>query len=301
MAHVRHWAVVALTTCSAVLLLGTLPAAAEMGGATLPGGTRLTFKDRLELMQIRAEAAAPNAGKAGPTYEYASVADCGSNTPGSANPDDLCRDAALACAGNTPAQGLGPSVRLFRRPVNGAGDPSGPWVQYGSTCFPEDAPGPARPTVTMAMVLAAFHDTDFATPTVEVEPRGNVTLVTLPTYFETRWPQAGFQPGEVDQVDPARMAGFRVEIRPKVKSITYDYGDGSTSGSTTSVGGPYPDGDITKTYTRAGDFAVRADVTYTGEFRVNGGQWIAIPGDVTIRGTAATLAVRTAHARLVAE
>lgn len=192
-------------------------------------------------------------------------------------------------------------MRLFRRAIDASGAPAGPWVQYGITCFPEDAPGPARPTVTMAMVLAAFHATDFATPTVEVEPRGNVTLVTLPTYFETRWPQAGFQPGEVDQVDPARMAGFRVEIRPKVKSITYDYGDGSTSGSTTSVGGPYPDGDITKTYTRAGDFAVRADVTYTGEFRVNGGQWIAIPGDVTIRGTAATLAVRTAHARLVAE
>lgn len=235
------------------------------------------------------------------TFEYATTANCGSNRPDSPNPDDLCTSAVQYCAGNPPERGLGPSVRLFRRAIDASGAPAGPWVQYGITCFPEDAPGPARSTVTMAMVLAAFHDTDFATPTVEVEPRGNVTLVTLPTYFETRWPQAGFQPGEVDQVDPARMAGFRVEIRPQVKSITYDYGDGSTSGSTTSVGGPYPDGDITKTYTRAGDFAVRADVTYTGEFRVNGGQWIAIPGDVTIRGTAATLAVRTAHARLVAE
>jgi hypothetical protein len=153
----------------------------------------------------------------------------------------------------------------------------------------------------MAMVLAAFHDTDFAKPTVEVEPKGNVTLVTLPTYFETRWPRAGYQPGEVDQVDPARMAGFRVEIRPKVKSITYVYGDGTTSGPTTSLGGPYPTGDITKTYQQAGDFAVRADVTYAGEFRVDGGQWIAIPGDVTIRGTAENLTVTTAHARLVAD
>ncbi|WP_157582043.1 hypothetical protein [Phycicoccus sp. Soil803] len=183
--------------------------------------------------------------------------------------------------------------------MNAAGAPTGPWVQYGSTCFPEDAPGPVRPRVTMAMVLAAFHDTDFARPTLDVQPRGNVTLVTLPTYFQTSWPQGGYQPGEIDQVDPARMAGFRVEIRPRVKSITYDYGDGSTSGATTSLGGPYPEGDITRTYTRAGDFTVRADVTYSGQFRVNGGQWIDIPGDVTIRGTPEDLTVKTAHARLV--
>ncbi|GAA2160671.1 hypothetical protein [Pedococcus bigeumensis] len=153
----------------------------------------------------------------------------------------------------------------------------------------------------MAMVLAAFHDTDFAKPTLAVEPRGNVTLVTLPTYFQTGWPERGYQPGEVDQVDPARMAGFRVEIRPQVKSITYDYGDGSTSGATTSLGGPFPAGDVTKTYSRAGEFSVRADVTYSAEFRVNGGQWIDIPGEVTIRGTAETLTVKTARARLVAD
>jgi hypothetical protein len=152
----------------------------------------------------------------------------------------------------------------------------------------------------MAMVLAAFHDTDFARPALSVEPQGNVTLVTLPTYFQTSWPRSGYQPGEIDQVDPARMAGFRVEIRPTVRSVTYDYGDGSTSGATSSLGGPYPVGDVTKTYTRAGDFAVRADVTYSGQFRVNGGQWIDIPGDVTIRGTPERLTVATAHARLVA-
>jgi hypothetical protein len=119
--------------------------------------------------------------------------------------------------------------------VDAAGAPTGPWVQYGITCFPESAPGPARPRVTMAMIVAAFHDTDFAKPTVEIEPKGNVTLVTLPTYFQTMWPRQGYQPGEVDQVDPARMAGFRVEVRPMIKSISYVYGDGSTSGATTAT------------------------------------------------------------------
>ncbi|WP_140743200.1 hypothetical protein [Pedococcus bigeumensis] len=258
----------------------------------------MSLLDRKELQDIKAEAAAETAAKAPPKYEYASVANCGTNTPDSTNPDDLCTAAALYCAGNTAEQGLGPSVRLFRRAIAPTGRATGPWVQYGITCFPEDAPG-ARPTVTMAMVIAAFHDTAFAKPTLEVQPKGNVTLVTLPTYFETRWPRAGFEPGEIDQVDPARTAGFRVEIRPKAKTITYAYGDGTSSGPTTSLGGPYPEGDITKAYPRTGDFTVRADATYTGQFRVNGGEWIDIPGDVTIQGTPEALHVKTAKARLV--
>jgi hypothetical protein len=170
-------------------------------------------------------------------------------------------------------------------------------VQYGITCFPEDAPGRRR-VVTMAMVLAAFHDTNFALATVNIQPEGNVTLVTLPTYFELRWPAMGYQPDEVDAVDPARMAGFRVDIRPRLKSVLYVYGDG-TSERTGSLGGPYPDGDVRHEYAKGGSYQVRADVTYSGQYRVNGGTWITIPGDVTIRGTPETLTVRTAKARLV--
>jgi hypothetical protein len=302
MAAIRHGIV---RGALVIALAGTLPAAgmmaahADLVGSWKDSGSRLNFKDRLELKQIKAEAAAANGKKGAPRFEYASVANCGTNTPDSTDPDDLCRAAALACAGNTPEQGLGPSVRLFRRAVNAAGVATGGWQQYGTTCFPEEAPGPARPAVTMAMVLAAFHDTAFARAQLEVQPRGNVTLVRLPTYFEARWPQAGFAPGEVDRVDPARMAGFAVEIRPVAKSLTYVYGDGSTSGPTTSTGGPYPGGDITRTYTRAGTFAVRVDVTYGGQFRVSRGEWIDIPGTVTIRGTSEDLSVRTAQARLV--
>jgi hypothetical protein len=90
-----------------------------------------------------------------------------------------------------------------------------------------------------------------------------------------------------------------VEIRPTLGSVTYVYGDGTTSGPTRSLGGPYPTGDVVKEYPRAGSFPVRADVTYGGQFRVGGGAWIDIPGQVTIRGTPEPLEVRTAHARLV--
>lgn len=268
---------------------------------TAGNGSHIDLQDRAELQRIKAEAGRGKGGASGPRFEYDSVVNCGTNTPDSPTLDDLCGEAARACAGNAPEQGLGPSVRLFRRSISAAGAPTGPWVQYGVTCFPEDAPGPARPTLTMAMVLAAFHDTAFAKAELEVQPRGNVTLVRLPTYFQARWPKAGYAPGEVDRVDPARMAGFAVEIRPVAQRITYVYGDGSTSGPTTSLGGPYPQGDITKTYSRAGTFVVHADVVYGGQFRVNRGQWVDIPATVTIRGASQTLQVRTAKARLVTQ
>jgi hypothetical protein len=151
----------------------------------------------------------------------------------------------------------------------------------------------------MQLILAAFHDTKFAKPAVNIQPKGNVTLVTLPTYFEVVWPEAGFEPDEIDKPDPATVAGFNVEIRPVFRSANYIYGDGSSSGPTESLGGPYPEGDITKEYAKPGTVQVRADVTYGGQFRVNGGEWVDIPAEVVIQGTPEALQVKTAEARLV--
>ena len=299
MGAVRRGVVALAVGC---LILGA-PTAGRAAGGGWDGefggdGAKMALKELSNLRHLKAEAARLKSQKAPVQYEYASVANCGSNTPDSAAPDDLCTEAARFCAGNTPEQGLGPSVRLFRRQVDAAGQPLGPWEQYGVTCFPEEAPG-AKPALTMQQVIQAFHDTKFAKPKVEIQPKGNVTLVTLPTYFQLVWPSQGFQPDEVDHPDPARLAGFQVEIRPTLKSVNYVYGDGTSSGATESLGGPYPEGDIVKKYDRAGTYDVRADVTYGGQFRVGGGQWIDIPGQVVIQGSPEPLQVRTAHARLV--
>jgi hypothetical protein len=187
-------------------------------------------------------------------------------------------------------------VRLYRRQVDAAGTPTGPWVELGATCFATAVPG--KPVLGMAQIRAAFHDTDFARPAVHVQPEGDVTLVTLPTYFEIHWAPTGFAPHEVDAVDPARMSGFRVDIRPVLRSVTFLFGDGTTLGPTGSLGGPYPSGDITHAYASSGDYPVRADVTYAGQYRVNGSGWLDIPDTVTIRGIPHTLHVKTAKARL---
>ncbi len=173
---------------------------------------------------------------------------------------------------------------------------SGEWLPRGVTCFPELVPG-ARNVLTMAMIKDAFHDTDFTLPTVNIQPEGDVTLVNLPTYFEVKFPEAGFGPGEVDQPDPARLLGYRIEVRPRLKSVTYHLGE-RTVGPTTDLGGPYPSGSVVQTYTRPGEHQVRVDIVYTGQFRVGGSGWIDIPGEVDLQGTPVTLTVREAKSRL---
>lgn len=230
-------------------------------------------------------------------YEYISVVACPGVGPESSERDRYCMTAWVACQGSSPDAGPGPLVRIYRRQVDPVPVPSpAPWVEVGSTCFPELVPG--KTTLGMEQILAAFHDTKFALPQLVIQPKGDVTLVNLATFYELRWPQAGFQPGEVDAVDPARMLGYRVDIRPGLKSVVYHFGDGTSFGPTSSMGGPYPTGDVVKTYTRSGTFQVYAEAVYTGQFRVAGGPWLDIPGTVRILGTAVALQVKTATSRL---
>ena len=203
------------------------------------------------------------------------------------------------CFGNSDDEGLGPAVAVFRRQVerdgSPLGGPTGAWAQIGITCLPDLVPGATG--LTVAMIRDAFHDTDFAVPTVNIQPEGDVTLVHLPTYFEVKFPARGFGPNEVDTPDPARLLGYRIEVRPVLKSVTYHLGE-TTIGPTTSLGGPHPSGDIRATYPRPGEYQVRADITYTGQFRVGGSQWFDIPGQVDLQGTPVVLTVREAKARL---
>jgi hypothetical protein len=291
----------ALVFTLAVVLFGAVvpPAYAEgdgiLGGRSEKGATvNIVGADTLrgwsEELLLRADT--------GPWFEYDSVSVCGGHPdrPGS---DSMCLRAVVMC--QSGVNGDGPAVAIFRRelernrqPMPGA---AGRWASVGFTCFPALVPG-ARNTLTMAMIREAFHDTDFTVPTVNIQPEGDLTLVNLPTFFEAKFPESGFGPGEIDAVDPARMLGHRVEVRPVLKSITYHLG-GQTVGPTTLMGGPYPNGDVRATYSSAGTHEVRADIVYTGQFRVGGSDWFDIPGEVDLTGTPVTLTVAEAKSRLV--
>lgn len=302
---------------TAVVTLGGVTASAETevppgGGAGAPtgGGARVTLTQE-QLRKARGEAAsaasAAAAGKPVPRWEYKTQINCAA---GNTSPDDGCGTAAEACTngqfqavvlrrlleptrsmggvgGTAPPTPTGP-IRMLP-----AAGPQGTWQVWGVTCYPQLLPGNALPT--MAQVLQAFRQIDFTKGGLSIQPVGNVTLVNLPTYFETSWPQAGVGPQESDVTN---LLGYRLEIQPIARSLTYVYGDGNTSKPTTSLGGPHPTGDIHWTYTRTGVMATRVDTVYGGRFRFDTGPWMDIPGTVDVPGTPVNLTVREAKARL---
>jgi len=284
----------ACLTGLAFVLLSAGPAGADWGTDTTPEGIQTSITTT-ELSRAKKgldlQAGTPDKR----VFEYTSVTACPQNTPGGANADAPCVGATQACAGNTPQQGQGPQVRLYRRELGANGVPvNAGWQLIGTTCYPDLLPG--TPVLGMAQILAAFHNTAWAKPTVHIQPEGNVTLVTLATYFEVKWPASGFQPGEIDTT---ALLGNQVRIRPTVQGYSYVFGDGASSGPTLSAGGTYPDGDITHAYPKAGTYNSHIDITYGGEFSVGGGAWIPIPDTVTVAGQLQPLTVKTAHARLV--
>ena len=224
-------------------------------------------------------------------YEYVQVSFCASG-PEDRLVDFYCEAAIRECANNSEDQGLGPATRVFRRE---AGPPPGAWEPRGVTCFPNLVGQDAGPQLTMAMIIEAFHDTPFAKPEVSSQPEGNTTLVTLPTFYRVDFGD-GYGP---DQVDTTDLLGFTVDIRPRLDSITYHYGDGATLGPTTDLGGVFPSGSVVHEYSQGGDFDTHAVVVYGGQFRVNGGAWSDIPGTATITGDPTRITVMESRARLV--
>ena len=203
---------------TSLVVLGTSAATAYAGldGQIRKGGATSYMSEEQSANLPAAPAAAGGAGAVAasggpqPRYEYrfASACERAAGTMGDSN----CTWALLACP---VGGGPGPLTDIFRRTVLGTTPVTG-WSQVGSTCYP---PATARPAVTMAMILEAFHLTRWATPAVATQPEGNVTLVGLKTFYRVGWSAEGFEPGEVDVIDPARMLGHQVQIRPRVQSF----------------------------------------------------------------------------------
>lgn len=323
MANVRNPRLVrrALIAACLALLGGLLVMPAAHADGTKPGtsngthtgdGAKVT-RSTQEINKAVTEAASKKASsKPVPYYEYRTRINCAA---GNEEVDSGCGTAATACsngqfqhvisrrlmvpvtgvAGAPSGAGSGTPIEAVptdRKWVPATG-PEGQWQDWGLTCFPDLIPGSASPT--LAQVMSAFREIDFAKGELSIQPVGNVTLVNLATYFEATWPEAGVGPDETDVSD---LMGYRLEIQPVVRSFTYVYGDGDSSEPTESMGGPYPDGDIRHTYEQKGSMSTRVDTVYGGRFRFGQGQWMTIPGTVTVEGTPVTLEVREAKARL---
>ena len=185
-------------------------------------------------------------------------------------------------------------MEVYRRLKTG-----GPWQYMGTTCNPESIPGVTAPPVpTFGQIQAAFRNLPFAKPTVDIQPKGDKTLVNLPTFYQVKWPSAGLSAGE--DSDPITLLGWTIQFRIEAYSYTYRYGDGTSSPATKDLGGTYPEGGIRHTYTTAGTMPVKVDARLTGQVRINGQEWEPIDTVVDLAGEPVTdLTVATATNRLV--
>lgn len=224
----------------------------------------------------------------GQSYSYGTRPYCRGTVPDSPDGAD-CTLTDIFCKRqpNGVYVGTGPAEWVFRRMVN----PDTDWERQGLTCYPNLVPD----KVNMAMITDAFHKTPLAAPQLTMQPPGGKTLVTLPNFFQVSWPDRGVLPGELDTLSAADWFGMNITLKPELNSITYSFGDGSTVGPTLNLGGPYPSGDITKTFDEAGEFQVSADAVYTGWVSIDGSEWIEIPGTVAIAGTPERVSVKTAR------
>jgi len=152
----------------------------------------------------------------------------------------------------------------------------------------------------MAMIKDAFHRTPFSLPEVDIQPPGGETLIRLDNYFAIKWSEQGYEPEEIDSLNPADWFGLTVRIKPQFKSVVYDFGDGTSFGPTTDLGGPYPTGNIVKAYADAGVYNTQIHATLTGQVSLNGSEWIDIPGQADLDGPVTPLTVLTADNRLYA-
>lgn len=277
------------TVLAAAILLSSSDSNVGLTTEEIDGGARTSLWSRETAKKEHIEGlkrAAASGAKTGPSYEYKTEPRCGNASVDAA-------PCTAAAAGPCPSAIA--ALNVFRRQVN----PTGAWEQVGIACNSTEVPATREPG--MADIIRAFHDTNFTVPTMKLDPRGNRTLVNLPTYAEVTWPVTGFKPEEIDTRTLPEFPGYTIQIKPTLSALTYHFGDGATAGPTTSLGGPHPTGDIVHTYTSPANFHTRVDVTYAGFFRFDDGDWISIPDTVDITGTPTPLTVVEARSQLVLE
>lgn len=145
------------------------------------------------------------------------------------------------------------------------------------------------PAITSAMITRAFQRIPVPAPKLIIQPPNGETLVNFATNFYTE-----AEPFERS----VRLAGQRVDLRIWPSSFAWDFGDGEQT-TTSEPGAAYPDLRITHEYAAAGSVGPSVDITYSAEFRVNGGAWEPVVGTVTSEGDPVGLQVRTASPTLV--
>ncbi len=260
---------------------------AQVSGSSNQEGAQIDVSDSDE--QTKHKSGTTSGHRTGPRflYRYTNCASIGRN----GNPYDLV--GTLVCA-ETIGCDPDPVLLVRRQLVAADGTVVEPWRQVGTICGSSE-----HVTLNTQQIRSAFTSVPWAELTTIMAPPNNLTLVTVPVYYQTSWADEGISPGETITLDPARMLGYHVELRPILIGYTYHFGDGTSFGPTTNPGGTYPTGTITHEYPKPGTYTVRIDATLSAEYRLTGQPWTRIPDTVTVPGATTTMQVKTARAILV--
>ena len=221
----------------------------------------------------------------GAHYEYVWVPACPGNQPhGDIIPQEECGQ-FYNCL--NPKQFMWALwVRLVKSTKDGQEE--GPWRLVATSCEadkPTDIPAEvAVPQVTWQMVLSEIRRVGLPAMTVRVQPEGQ-TLVNFDTIFYT-------EPTTFTRT--LRILGRDVEVEAQPSQFHWLYGDGASE-TTTVPGAPYPAKTIVHQYSDAHvTVHPSVDTVYTARFRVDGGDWQAIPETITIPGPPVDLRIREA-------
>jgi hypothetical protein len=138
-------------------------------------------------------------------------------------------------------------------------------------------------------------------PSIGTAPPGGTTLVNIETVL---W--VATAPDR--SLGTVTLLGHRVDLRAHVERVRWDFGDG-TGDETGTPGKAYTRAEPCRTpqcpsyfghtYVRTGEVAIRAQLTWSGEFRVDGGAWQPIPGTVDAAALGTSVHVKEARGVLV--
>jgi hypothetical protein len=167
------------------------------------------------------------------------------------------------------------------------------WVYTGADC----AARTAQPRVTPLLARQEIEKL-VPRPGIGVAPPGGKTLVNLQTVL---WADT---PADRALGTVTLLGTYRVALRVHVQEVAWAFGDGATEVAD-GPGLPYRKGEHCTTVTCPGHFGhvyattgtmtITEQVTWSGQYSVNGGAWQDVAG--TVDGPAASAQVTVVQAR----
>lgn len=187
--------------------------------------------------------------------------------------------------------------------------PEGAWVreQFVDTTRPDRDPYYSRPECVTA--VSPGPATDGAPPVSIDEVR---TLLVLKPEIRSDNGGRGIRNAETNFYADAEtrtlvttLNGVEVELRATPVSFRWDYGDGSPTKTTSVAGQSQPEFNVptptSHVYEDTGQYTVRLTTVYIGEYREAGGEWVLIPGTISLDSAPVTANIWRTITRNVAD